>query len=255
MKLKHVFFIVSLSSLPLFTAAKSKTANVKMTETDSVSYAIGVEFARSVRENLSHLPGGPYNEAVLLEAFEKSFKNDTVTMLLKFPQTAEVIQSYMKKAQEAIALKAQEEGKAFLEKNKLRTEVKTTPSGLQYEVIKQGSGIKPNTTDKVKVHYHGTLIDGTVFDSSVERGEPATFELNKVIAGWTEGLQLMPIGSKYRFFIPSDLAYGARGTGGIPPYSTLIFDVELLDVARPTVQQPANNGAKFQFPAYQRVER
>lgn len=122
------------------------------------------------------------------------------------------------------------EGKRFLEENAKKDGIIVTESGLQYEVLKQGKGKKPAATDKVKVHYHGTLIDGTVFDSSVERGEPASFALNQVIAGWTEGLQLMPVGSKYRFYIPQELGYGSRAAGSIPPYSTLIFEVELLSI-------------------------
>ena len=122
-------------------------------------------------------------------------------------------------------------GREFLLENGKRVEVKTTESGLQYEVLTEGKGAKPTASDKVTVHYTGKLIDGTVFDSSVERGEPATFPLNGVIAGWTEGLQLMGEGSKFRFFIPYHLAYGERGAGAsIPPYAALIFDVELLEV-------------------------
>ena len=124
------------------------------------------------------------------------------------------------------------EGERFLEANKLKEGVQVTESGLQYEVIKMGNGKRPTVSDKVKVHYHGTLIDGTVFDSSVERGEPAEFGLTQVISGWTEGLQLMPVGSKFRFYIPQELGYGERATGKIPPYSTLIFDVELLDIVK-----------------------
>lgn len=124
------------------------------------------------------------------------------------------------------------EGERFLEANKLKEGVQVTESGLQYEVLTMGKGQKPQATDRVKVHYHGTLIDGTVFDSSVERGEPATFGLNQVISGWTEGLQLMPVGSKFRFYIPQELGYGSRETGKIPPYSTLIFDVELLGIEK-----------------------
>lgn len=123
-------------------------------------------------------------------------------------------------------------GKKFLEENGKKEGVITTSSGLQYKVLKAGDGAKPKATDKVKVHYHGTLLDGTVFDSSVERGEPVTFGLNQVIPGWTEGVQLMPKGSKYRFFIPYDLAYGSRATGKIKPYSTLIFDVEFLGIEK-----------------------
>ncbi len=123
-------------------------------------------------------------------------------------------------------------GESFLEVNKKRSGVTTTDSGLQYEVLTEGSGNKPNATDKVKCHYHGTLIDGTIFDSSVQRGQPATFPLNMVIKGWTEALQLMPVGSKYRLFLHPSLAYGDRQTGSIiGPNSTLIFDVELLDIS------------------------
>ena len=124
------------------------------------------------------------------------------------------------------------EGEEFLEANKAKEGIKVTESGLQYEVIKMGKGKKPAATDRVKVHYHGTLIDGTVFDSSVERKEPATFGLNQVIAGWTEGLQLMPVGSKFKFYIPQELGYGSRPAGSIPPYSVLIFEVELLSIEK-----------------------
>ncbi len=126
---------------------------------------------------------------------------------------------------------AREEGRVFLENNGKRAEVVTTKSGLQYEVLKEGNGKHPKATDQVRCHYEGTLLDGTVFDSSYKRNEPAVFGLNQVIAGWTEGVQLMGEGAKYRFYIPYLLAYGERGAGAsIPPYSTLIFDVELLEV-------------------------
>lgn len=121
-------------------------------------------------------------------------------------------------------------GLAFLEKNKARPGVVTTSSGLQYEVLRAGAGAKPNSSQSVEVHYHGTLIDGTVFDSSVERGESISFPVTGVIPGWVEALQLMQVGSKWRLFIPSDLAYGDSGQGPIPPGSTLIFDVELIGI-------------------------
>jgi FKBP-type peptidyl-prolyl cis-trans isomerase FklB len=135
----------------------------------------------------------------------------------------------MKNEKAAANLKA---GQEFLEANKAKAGVVALPSGLQYEVITEGSGVKPLATNNVTCHYHGTLIDGTVFDSSVRRGQPATFPLNAVIRGWTEGLQLMPTGSKWRFFIPPHLGYGDRQVGGqIGPNSTLIFEVELLGVS------------------------
>ena len=127
--------------------------------------------------------------------------------------------------------KAKEEGEQFLAQNAKRPEVKVTPSGLQYEVLQSSIGQKPKATDTVRVHYEGTLIDGTVFDSSYKRGESITFALNQVIAGWTEGLQLMSVGSKYKLFIPYQLAYGEHGAGAsIPPYAALIFTVELLGI-------------------------
>jgi FKBP-type peptidyl-prolyl cis-trans isomerase FklB len=124
-------------------------------------------------------------------------------------------------------------GEQFLAHNRTRPEVVTLESGLQYEVLKQGDGAKPSASDTVSTHYHGTLIDGTVFDSSVERGAPAQFPVNRVIAGWTQALQLMPVGSKWRLYIPYQLAYGERGAGGaIAPFSALIFDVELLSIVK-----------------------
>lgn len=149
------------------------------------------------------------------------------------------IQAYfteMEKEQQAAAAKMAEanaaEGKAFLEKNGARAEVKTTPSGLQYEVLTEGTGVQPGPDDQVEVHYTGTLLDGTKFDSSVDRGVPATFGVTQVIPGWVEALQLMKEGAKWRLFIPSNLAYGPNGTPGGPigPNQTLLFDVELLKV-------------------------
>jgi len=125
-----------------------------------------------------------------------------------------------------------DEGEKFLADNKKREGVQETPSGLQYEVITMGTGPKPAAEEVVKVHYTGTLTDGTKFDSSVDRGEPAVFGVNQVIRGWQEGIQLMPVGSKFKFYIPYELGYGEQGTGPIPPYSTLVFEVELLDIVK-----------------------
>ena len=138
---------------------------------------------------------------------------------------------YFEELESKMGAVAIEQGQAFLEENKKGTGVVVLPSGLQYEIIKEGTGKKPKATDQVRCHYEGTLIDGTLFDSSIQRGEPAVFGVNQVIPGWVEALQLMPEGSKWKLYIPSELAYGARGAGEmIPPHSTLIFEVELLEV-------------------------
>ena len=150
---------------------------------------------------------------------------------LTFQEAQQLLQRYFTELQEETAKIEKESGQKFLEENKKREQVKVTPSGLQYEVLVPTIGQKPKATDKVRVHYEGTLTDGTVFDSSYRRGEPISFALNQVIAGWTEGVQLMSIGSKYKFYIPYNLGYGARGAGdSIPPYATLIFTVELLGI-------------------------
>lgn len=142
-----------------------------------------------------------------------------------------ILSAYMQAQQAKLAAGAIEKGQQFLKENGMRDGVTTLESGLQYEIIEAGEGPKPGPTDKVTTHYHGTMLDGTVFDSSYERGQPASFPVNGVIAGWTEALQLMPVGSKWRLFIPSDLAYGERGAGGkIGPHSTLIFEVELISI-------------------------
>jgi len=202
---------------------KVETVELK-TQADSISYALGADIAENLaKSNLDFI-----NLEVFMKAMQDSKDSNLV---FDTEKGREVLNTYFtaKKAEEA--KKASEEGVKFLAENGKKEGVKTTASGLQYSVITEGSGAKPTAADKVKVHYTGTLIDGTVFDSSVERGKPITFPLNGVIKGWTEGLQLMTVGSKYKFFIPYDLAYGERGAGGsIPPYATLIFEVELLDI-------------------------
>ncbi len=148
-------------------------------------------------------------------------------------ECGEILQKYFTELEENKIKATMEEGQAFLAANSTRPEVTTLPSGLQYEVITEGKGAKPKATDTVRCHYHGTLVDGTVFDSSVQRGEAINFPVNGVIAGWVEALQLMPVGSKWKLYIPYNLGYGARGAGqSIPPYATLIFEVELIDIVK-----------------------
>ena len=181
-------------------------------------------------------PGGEdsLNTEIFLAAFISTLEEDET--LMDVPTATAYFRTESEKVRNAnMAAKYSDNkaaGEAFLEANKAVAGVKVTESGLQYKVNKMGKGAKPSATDKVKVHYHGTLIDGTVFDSSVERGEPIVFGLNQVIQGWTEGVQLMPVGSKFTFYIPYQLAYGDRETGAIKPFSALVFEVELLGIEK-----------------------
>jgi FKBP-type peptidyl-prolyl cis-trans isomerase len=214
----------------LMTPEKMSSEEAKKPETltERVSYAYGLLISRQLTERGIEID---------LEQFSRAFKTvveggeaalDEEEVALAFRQNQRRIDAMEVSGEEKETLEA---GEAFLEENAKKEGVKTTASGLQYEVIKAGEGTKPKETSEVTVHYHGTLIDGTVFDSSVQRGEPASFPLNRVISGWTEGVQLMPLGSKYRFFIPYDLAYGERAMGSdIKPYSALVFEVELLEI-------------------------
>jgi FKBP-type peptidyl-prolyl cis-trans isomerase len=195
-------------------------------ELNAVSYAIGLSVASSLKEqNLDKL-----DPTVLSSAIQDVFENKTPKYTPNEAQ--DIIQNYLKELSEKQFAKNKEEGEAFLAENATKSEITTTPSGLQFEVIVEGSGKTPGATDVVEVHYHGTLINGNVFDSSIERGTPATFGVNQVIKGWTEALQLMKEGSKYRLYIPQDLAYGAHPHPGGPiePLMALIFDVELISV-------------------------
>ena len=209
-----------------------KSASLK-TAADSVSYAIGISTGAGYKENLKTLPGDPANVDDLIAGFIQAIKGDSSAMKMT-PQAAQAyVQTYFMEASARDAKKTKEEGEKFLAENKSKKDVFTTESGLQYQVVKEGTGDKPTATDKVKVHYTGTLLDGTKFDSSVDRGEPMEFPVNGVIKGWTEVLQLMPVGSKYIVWIPSDLAYGERGAGqDIKPNSTLKFEIELLEIVK-----------------------
>lgn len=194
---------------------------------DKVSYALGLSIGNNFQ-----------NSGIKDLQVEDFIKGLTDVMEEKQPaitydEAKEVINEYFIKLQKEKMEINKKAGEEFLHINKGRAGVVELPSGLQYQVLKQGNGAKPTATDKVKCHYHGTLINGTVFDSSVQRGQPAVFGVNQVIPGWVEALQLMSVGSKWRLFIPSNLAYGEHGAGEmIEPNSTLIFDVELLDIVK-----------------------
>ena len=220
--------IIFLSSLILFIACKTektnKTANL-ITELDSVSYSLGVNIGENIKTQF---------EDINLDNFEAGIKDvleKDVEAKISDNQAQAIIQSYFSRKQQKQSESVIEEGINFLRENGKREGVTTLASGLQYEVINDGTGPKPTIEDNVTTHYHGTLIDGTVFDSSVDRGEPASFPVGGVIKGWTEALQLMAVGSKWKLYVPYDLAYGERGAGPqIGPYSTLIFEVELISI-------------------------
>lgn len=195
-------------------------------EVNKISYSLGVNIGQSLAEQgLKEVNGEAFAQAIsdFFEGNDLAIKSDEAQMNL---------QQFFGKLQGEMAEVQSKAGVEFLAENAKKEGVVTLPSGLQYEIMTEGSGEKPAATDTVKTHYHGTLIDGTVFDSSVQRGEPISFPLNGVISGWTEGLQLMPVGSKWRLFVPSNLAYGERGQGAIQPHSTLVFEVELLGIEK-----------------------
>ena len=229
-------FKAPLASVLLAAASVSTfaadSAPALATEQDKISYAIGADIGGSLKRmeaevNLDKLTAG------LCDALAGS------KLQLSDEEIMASMQAFQTKAREkmmaqraAATEKAAKAGVEFLEANKKKEGVVTLPSGLQYKVIKQGDGVKPKATDTVKTHYRGTLVDGKEFDSSYKRGEPAQFPVGGVIKGWTEALQLMPVGSKWQLVIPSDLAYGEQGAGAdIPPNSVLVFEIELLEVS------------------------
>lgn len=241
MKLIKFFAVVFLTAIVSSCNSQGITKKSLDTEIDSLSYAIGMDVARNVQTNVSEM-----DKDLFLQGFKSVL--DSTDLLINKEDVQGILSAYFQKKQQldrekqqadAIA-KAEEEfndvkvaGEKFLEENKTKEGVTVTESGLQYIVMKEGTGEKPTAASKVRVHYHGTLIDGTVFDSSVERGEPTEFGVTQVIKGWTEGLQLMPVGSKYKFFIPQDLAYGFQQRGEkIKPFSALVFEVELIDIVQ-----------------------
>lgn len=231
MKLKLI--VLSLSLLFSFHAfaqkGKSKKNNkggvVLATKLDSVSYALGMNIGQNLKgEGLDAL-----NSALLANALDAYLRGDSLK--LKPMDAGQLVNKHLAELKEKKAQAVKGDGEKFLTENKKREGVVTLASGLQYEILKAGTGEKPLATDKVTTHYHGTFLDGKVFDSSVERGQPAQFPVNRVIPGWTEALQLMPVGSKWKLWIPYNLAYGEKGyPPKIPPYSALIFEVELISI-------------------------
>jgi len=194
---------------------------------DKISYALGLNIGKSLKKSgIKELNIEKFSQGVKNVLLNENFE-------ISEEESRTILNNFFTQLQQEILEKNKTQGKVFLEENAKCENVKVTDSGLQYEVLKEGKGEIPTATDKVKVHYHGTLIDGTVFDSSIRRGEPATFGVTQVIQGWVEALQLMTVGSKWKLFIPHKLAYGAQGAGElIEPFSTLIFEVELLEIIK-----------------------
>lgn len=223
--------VLLLSCKTLNKPQENKTAApaapLLSTKIDTVSYALGIDIGSTLKaQGLDSL-----NTSLLMKAIEDANKGNTP--LLTKEQGNMSISDYLQQVKAEKMAKNKAAGEQFLAENKTKPGVVTLPSGLQYQVIKEGTGSKPTINDKVKTHYHGTLIDGTVFDSSVDRGAPISFPVSGVIKGWTEALQLMPVGSKWKLFVPADLAYGDRQAGPkIGPNSTLVFEVELLDIEK-----------------------
>jgi FKBP-type peptidyl-prolyl cis-trans isomerase FklB len=209
------------------TNTNPKDKNVINTTNDKLSYAIGTSIAGNIKsQGIDTL-----NIKLLTKAFEDVYAGNKP--LLTPEEAGAFLNQYFGELQKAKLNKNKIAGEKFLEDNKKKPGIVTLPSGLQYQVITEGTGPIPTATDKVKTHYHGTLIDGTVFDSSVQRGEPASFPVNGVIQGWQEALQLMKVGSKWKLFVPANLAYGERGAGEkIGPNTALIFDVELISIEK-----------------------
>jgi FKBP-type peptidyl-prolyl cis-trans isomerase FklB len=212
-------------SLILIMGITSINAQNLNTEMEKVSYSLGVNVAKSVKnQGLESI-----DSEAIAQAFTDVFEGNELK--ISEQESNVILQEYFGKLTQKAQSQNVEAGQNFLAENAKRDGVVTTATGLQYEVLTEGSGDSPKETDQVTVHYHGTLIDGTVFDSSVERGQPATFPVNGVIPGWVEALQLMNPGAKFKLFIPSNLAYGERGAGGaIGPNATLIFEVELISI-------------------------
>ncbi|TKB97833.1 FKBP-type peptidyl-prolyl cis-trans isomerase [Pedobacter cryophilus] len=219
--------VVGFAQTKKAAAVKPVAAVKPLTSVDSASYSFGLKIAMGLKSD----GVGSLNYALLSKAMEDVFMGNQ--LMISDEQAGAAISGFLQQASKAKFSGLEEEGSKFLAQNKLKPNIITTASGLQYEVITQGTGEKPKATDEVTVHYKGTLINGNQFDSSYDRNEPLSLPLNNVIPGWTEGVQLMAVGSKYRFYIPYQLGYGERGAGqDIPPFSTLLFDIELIKIGK-----------------------
>lgn len=229
MKIKGLVILAVATAVIASSCTQSGITGTKVkTAEDSLAYALGIASYFYYMTDSVDIDPVLFAKGMLDSKNEKNTLDET---------TAQgYVMTYMQKRQaekmQAMYTKNIEEGENFLSENKKREGVQETTSGLQYEVITMGTGAKPVATDLVKVHYTGMLIDSTKFDSSVDRGAPAEFGVNQVIQGWQEGIQLMPVGSKFKFYIPYELGYGENGTGPIPPYSVLVFEVELLEIVK-----------------------
>jgi len=235
MKIKGLIVMAAVLALMLGSCAKQSITNAKLkNKVDSLSYAFGIMNYYGLQADSLQLNPVVVAKAMMEAEKEKAKMTEDIArgVIISFVTERQAEMAERQAEQDKVLYKDHiAENEAFLEKNKEKEGVTVTPSGLQYEVIKMGSGNKPTINSTVKVHYVGTLIDGTEFDSSVARGEPAQFPLSGVISGWTEALQLMPVGSKFRIYLPQELAYGGNQAGDkIKPFSTLIFDVELLEI-------------------------
>lgn len=225
MKIKSVLLMAGAASIMACTNNQTSNMEIK-TDADKFSYSVGMDIGKNIQDQAID----SLNVELLLNGL-RDILDTTGEPKFTFEESQQEIQNYLTKVREEKTAAAKTAAAGFLAENAKKEGVTVTESGLQYEVITEGSGAKPTAEQEVTVHYHGTLPDGTVFDSSVDRGEPATFPLNRVIPGWTEGVQLMNVGSKYRFVIPSELAYGDQGAGQlIQPGATLVFEVELLSI-------------------------
>ena len=242
MKIKGLLIIIGAVAIIFGSCSTSSIKNSKLvTENDTLSYAIGANFYSQLSKDSIFLNPLILAKSLMDSKDGKSLMNETEIQAFIMKFSTKMQDAQAKKQEESMKQQAEankltfknniEAGDSFLQFNKGRKGVMVTASGLQYEVVKMGTGPKPTAQNTVRVHYTGTLIDGTEFDSSVKRKEPAEFGVSQVIPGWTEALQLMPVGSKFKFYIPESLAYGANGAGDvIKPYSTLIFEVELLAI-------------------------